>query len=251
MPDFKHNINEIIEGCAEALKREMQFNPLQIIRNFHLFHMNFFENTPRVPDEEIENWYYLRDSGTHSAVIYNHETREVRLVEPAEYWDEEMIAEYRLTEEEIEEIENQYSNRIEATKRTLAYRKLRPVIEWYFKCPLPFVRLTVIDYSPFELIEKTLEDYADQFELESSDYKQIANNLFDAYHYDGGQSERDKNYIMVGVDYFKKDGVYYSPETFTTPEDVLEFYIKHNEKDIYTFYENRVTKYKIEIRNKS
>jgi len=108
----------------------------------------------------------------------------------------------------------------------------------------------VIEYTPLELIEKTLKDFADQFELESNDYKQITRNLFDAYHFNEGQTERDKNYIMVGVDYFRKDGVYYSPETFTTPEDVLEFYIKHNEKEIYTSYENRVTKYKIEIRNK-
>jgi len=250
MPDFKHDINEIIEGCAEALKREKGFNPLQVLRNFHLFPMNFFENTPKVPEEEIYNWYYLRDSGTHSAVIYNHETREVRLVDPENYWDDEMIAEYRRTEEEIEKLNNQYENRMEAIKRTLAYRKLRAVIEWYFKCPLPFVRMHVIEYTPLELIEKTLKDFADQFELESNDYKQITRNLFDAYHFNEGQTERDQNYIMVGVDYFRKDGVYYSPETFTTPEDVLEFYIKHNEKEIYTSYENRVTKYKIEIRNK-
>lgn len=63
--------------------------------------MHFFENTPRVPLDEIDDWYYLRDSDTHSAVIYNYETKEVRLVEPENYWDEETTTYFRLTEEEL------------------------------------------------------------------------------------------------------------------------------------------------------
>ena len=56
MKKFKHDINEVIEGCADVLAKEMDFNPLQVLRKFHLFGMNFFENTPDVPQDEVENW---------------------------------------------------------------------------------------------------------------------------------------------------------------------------------------------------
>ena len=54
MTKFKHDVNEVIEGCAKALEKEMEFNPLQVLRYFELFGMNFFENTPQVPYNEKE-----------------------------------------------------------------------------------------------------------------------------------------------------------------------------------------------------
>ena len=116
--EFKHDINKVIEGCAEALEKKMGFNPLQVIRHFYLFHMHFFENTPKVPEEELDDWYYLRDSGTHSAVIYKHETKEVRLVDPDNYWDEDTIAYFRQTEEEIEDYYKKYERKMKSIKRT-------------------------------------------------------------------------------------------------------------------------------------
>ena len=42
----------------------------------------------------------------------------------------------------------------------------------------------------------------------------------------------------MGVNYFKIDVRRYDPESFSTPEDVLEFFIKHNDKDVYPFYDD-------------
>jgi len=55
---------------------------------------------------------------------------------------------------------------------------------------------------------------------------------------------------MVGVNYFKNDVRYYDPESFLTPEDVLEFLIKLKDKDVYPFYDDRVSKYSINIKPK-
>ena len=82
MGRYKHDVNKVIEGCAEVLKDKMGFNPLQVLRYFHLL-------------DEINGWYYLRDSATHAAVNYNHETKEIRLVEPEEYWVKEIKELYR------------------------------------------------------------------------------------------------------------------------------------------------------------
>jgi len=103
MTKFKHDVNEVIEGCAEVLAKKMNFNPLQVLRYFELFGMNFFENTPQIPYSERENWYYLRDRGTHAALIYNHETKEIRLIQPKRYWVKGVKDMFRMKEKTIQE----------------------------------------------------------------------------------------------------------------------------------------------------
>ncbi len=56
---------------------------------------------------------------------------------------------------------------------------------------------------------------------------------------------------MVGVNHYKNDVRYYDTESFSTPEDVLEFFIKHNDKEVYPFYDDRVTEYNIDIKPKN
>jgi hypothetical protein len=103
MTKFKHDVNEVIEGCAEALAIKKGFNPLQVLRYFELFGMNFFENTPKVPYSEKENWYYLRDRDTHAAVIYNHETKVIQFIQPEKYWVKGVMDMFRMKEEIIQE----------------------------------------------------------------------------------------------------------------------------------------------------
>ncbi len=83
--DFKHDVNKVIEACAEALAKKLNFNPTQVLLHFQLFPINFFSNTPKLPKEELENWYYLRDAGTHAAVVFNFETKKIQMIEPEEY----------------------------------------------------------------------------------------------------------------------------------------------------------------------
>ncbi len=39
---YKHNINSIIEVCAEILQKHLGFNPKQVLRYFHLFPLGEF-----------------------------------------------------------------------------------------------------------------------------------------------------------------------------------------------------------------
>ena len=68
------NSNEIIEACAIALEKERGFNPNRVKLSMQLFGMNAFSNTPNVTGDD---WHYLRDAGTHSALIYNSQTEEL------------------------------------------------------------------------------------------------------------------------------------------------------------------------------
>ena len=244
--EFKHDINKVIEECAEALQKKMDFNPLQVLRNFHLFSMHFFENTPRVPLEEIENWYYLRDSGTHSAVIFNYETKELRLVDPESYWDKDTIKFFQKSEEELKADYKKYEKRINTIKRTLAYRKLKPVIKWYFTCPLPFITVYG-EKSAHDFILNVLKKYHAQFDTNSKDYEILTRDLFDAYFFDKELTEREKDFIVVSVRTFRKEQEYIGAESFRTPEDVLEFFIKHNRNKISTIYNEERNKYTIKV----
>ncbi|MFX0020307.1 MAG: hypothetical protein ACFFAK_18070 [Promethearchaeota archaeon] len=238
---FKHDVNKIIEACADTLEEKLHFNPIQVLTHFQLFPINFFTNTPKLPKDELENWYYLRDSGTHAAVVFNFETREFRLVEPDKYWDENNLAFFRMSMEEIKQEVRDHEKKIMHIKRTLAYRKLKSVIQWYFTCPLPFVR----DLSPHDFILTTLKNHSEQFELESENYEQITSDLFNAYHYDGGPHGRKLDFLMADIHEYRNNEQYYHLGTFRTPEDVMEFFIKYNNKNIYPFYDKG---YKIDIR---
>lgn len=169
MSKFKHNVNKVIEGCAEALEKKMDFNPLQVLRYFQLFGMDFFENTPEVPKNEIENWYYLRDPLTHAAVIYNHESKEVQLVEPDKYWDEKTKEEFRLNEEKIQEDLEKKIKVINDTRRSVYYQRLKPLLKWFYECPLPWVTTHFLGYTSSEYISGLLKYNPSWFNLKKDE----------------------------------------------------------------------------------
>lgn len=244
---FKHDANRVIESCAKTLEEEMGFNSLQVLRHFHLFTMHFFENTPQVPFEEIDDWYYFRDSWTHSAVIFNYETKELRLVEPEHYWDDDTLEFFRKSEEELEAEWKQHDKEMDKIKRTLAYRELNPVIKWYFTCPLPFITVYG-ETSAYNFIKNVLEKYPENFELESDDYEELTNNLFDAYSHDKRVREREQNFIVVSTHEFINNEEFIGAESFQTPQDVLEFLIKHEGKEIITEYNENLKSYIITLK---
>lgn len=243
---FKHDPNKVIESCAETLEKEMGFNPLQILRHFHLFTMHFFENTPKVSYNEIDDWYYLRDSGTHSAVIFNYETKHFQLVDPKYYWDPDILAFFRKSEQEIEAEWKQYEQEMDKIKRTLAYRELKPVIEWYFTCPLPFITVYG-ERSAHEFIRNVLQKYPQRFDLELDDYERITSDLFNAYSYDKGPTERKQNFIVVSTSELEDNEEYIGAEIFHTPQDVLEYFIKHRGKNITVEYSEQLKRYEITL----
>ncbi len=88
---FKHETRDVIIKCSETLARKLDLDPDKIYMTFHLFPMDFFINTPYVSFIERENWYYFRDSLTHSALIFNYETSEIKLIDEKKYWDDEYL----------------------------------------------------------------------------------------------------------------------------------------------------------------
>ena len=244
---FKHDANKIIESCANILEKEMGFNSLQVLRHFQLFTMHLFENTPRVPIEEIDNWYYLRDSWTHSAVIFNYETKSFQLVDPEHYWDDDTLEFFRKSEEEIEAEWKQYDKKMDKIKRTLAYRELKPVIKWYFTCPLPFITVYG-ETSAHDFIKNVLQKYPKSFELESDNHEEVTNNLFDAYSHDKGAMEREKNFLVVSIHEFKNNEECLGAESFQTPQDVLEYFIKYKDKTITVKYNEDLKSYEIALK---
>ncbi len=127
--EFNHNFNRVIEACAETLEEKMGFNPLQVLRCLQLFPIDFFENTPHVSSSERENWYYLRDRGSHSALIFNFETKNFRFIDNNNYWNEDILKFFRKSEEELKKENIIYKEKMKKAKETFVYKKLKPVIK--------------------------------------------------------------------------------------------------------------------------
>lgn len=235
MRKFKHDVNEVIEGCAEVLSEKMDFNPLQVLRYFQLFWINFFENAPEVPKNEVEDWYYLRDPLTHAAVVYNHESKEVRLVEPEKYWDEKTKEEFRLSEEIIQEDLNKKLKVINETRRSDYYRKIKHLLKWFYECPLPWLATHFLGYSSREYISSLLKYSPWWFNLkEDEEFEDLAKKISDAYYYEKLPKEGKVDYVRSTIDIHAKGGkVIIDPLTeFRTATDVLEFLVKHSGKRI-------------------
>lgn len=191
MSEFKHNHNRVIEVVAKLLEKIMNFNQSQVIRYFQIFPMNVFSDTPQVPMEELENWYYLRDIKAHNSLIYNFETGEYKLIDPEFKWQGEFIEEYQKSEEELF-IENiKYVEKMNEIIDSDLYKKLKPLIKWYFSCPIGGARDVLP--SPNEFILKVLKKYSIGFKLENENLKDVRDSLFKAYHYEERKEEKDSN----------------------------------------------------------
>jgi hypothetical protein len=251
MVKFKHDVNKVIEGCAEALAKKMEFNPMQVIRHFQLFGMDFFENTPDGPVSEIEDWYYLRDSLTHAAVIYNHETKELHLVEPEEYWKEEVKTYFREPEEKIQEELEAQMKIINETLRSESYRKIKHVLKWFTECPLPWVQTQFLGYTTWSFVLALLKYYPKWFNLkEDEDFKEKKERIVDAFHYEEYPVKKKDDEIKTQILLHHRDGKSYidTSTEIRTATDVLEFMIKHSGKKFTASYdEDSYYKYPIDV----
>jgi len=174
---FKHGVNSIIEACAEILKRDKNFNPKQVLRYFHLFPIDGFEDLLDIPSNDYENWYYLRDSSTHMGLLFNYETREYVLLENEEKWINPNIDIFKKSEEELTNEENLIKEKIEELKKTYVGKRIIPVIKWYFSSPI----LSILDDTPKEFIIKLLKKKSRYFEIENENINNLTELLFEAY----------------------------------------------------------------------
>lgn len=82
-----------MEEAALAAHKTFGFNPGTVLTNMRHFSGGFFQNTPR--GFRNDGCVYLRDTLTHSAIVFNRNTKAVALVKPREYWPKEMLEQYR------------------------------------------------------------------------------------------------------------------------------------------------------------
>ena len=90
--------NRLTERAAIAAYDSFGINPFNVLY-FDFFGMTFFENTPSVKDPH--NWIYARSSGSHSSLIFNRKTSEVRLVAN---WDDANLKDHQ--ENAVKDIKN-------------------------------------------------------------------------------------------------------------------------------------------------
>jgi len=175
---FKHDKNKIIEKCASLLAKKFGFNPCQVLRSFQLFPMYFFENTPKVPEEDIENWYYLRDTGTHSALIFNYETEEYKLINEEQDWNNYFFEEMRLIDLELENNYKIYVKEMNLIKNSEIYKEIEPLLKIYLSLKISQRNKgTPIEYVQSLLLHPSVNIKEDQIE-------EITHNIVNAYHFE-------------------------------------------------------------------
>lgn len=188
MSGFKHNINKVIEACAEVLEENFGFNQAQVIRFFEIFPIGEFPNTTKVPLEGRENWYYLRDRIYHNALFFNYETREYKLLNPESKWQRKTIEEFQKSEEQLEKEKDIYINKMGKINQSFVYKNLKSLIVWYFSCPDISLSRDILP-TPKEFVLTLLERNSKWLKLnDHEDLKALRDSLIEAYHYE----ERNK-----------------------------------------------------------
>ncbi len=188
MYGFKHNINKVIEACADVLEKKMGFNQAQVIRFFEILPIEEFPNTTKVPLEGRENWYYLRDRIYHNALFFNYETREYKLLDPESKWQRKTIEEFQKSEEQLVKEKHIYIDKMEKIKQSFAYKNLKSIIGWYFSCPDISLRHDILP-TPKKFVLMLLEKNSKWLKLNNhQDLKALRDSLLEVYHYE----ERNK-----------------------------------------------------------
>ena len=172
--------NKVIDLCAETLEEKHGFNKQQVIRNMQLFRMDAFENTPRLSGI---NWHYLRDSHTHSALVFNSKSREIRFIEEKHYWDESIFHYYRASEDEIFKYGEENLSRLKDILRSDLYLEMADVLSWVFSCPkhLPGRDGAARLFSPEAFVLDALQGFPYMFSTQEA--KKECRNLLDGYYY--------------------------------------------------------------------
>lgn len=189
---LKHDTKDVIEACAEVLQRDMGFNPKQIKRYFSVFPMSDIDplfKSLEDPSANPENWYHLKETQTHIGLLFNYETKEYVLLSPEHDWKRPRIADLKKTEEELEHDEELYSKKMEEFINTKIYKDLKPLIDWYYSCPIPSARRAFLP-SPNDFILKVLEKFSKKYDIENKNLNEIRDSLFWAYHYEERKNEK-------------------------------------------------------------
>jgi len=189
MYEFKHDISKIIEACAKTLQNKLGFNIYQVMRHFQVFSMDYFNNTPFVPDEERENWYYLRETRSHASLIFNFETEEIKFIDFEYKWkDNEFVNDFQKSEEQLSKENDKYLERMEKIQLSFVYKNLKSIIEWYFSCPDISISRDILP-TPKKFVLMLLEKNLEWLKLnEHENLILLRDSLLEAYHYE----ERNK-----------------------------------------------------------
>jgi hypothetical protein len=171
---------EIIDACAAALGEKHNFNAQQVKRSMQLFRMDAFANAPRLTGI---GWHYLRDSSTHSALVFNSNSREIRFIDEKHYWDESTLNYYRASEHEVAKSGEDELSRLKGILRSDLYLEMADVLSWVFSCPkhLPGNDGAARVFSPEAFVLDALQGFPYTFNKEKAEKE--CRNLLDGYHY--------------------------------------------------------------------
>ena len=155
--------------------------------------MRYFEI---FPSESLGDWYYLRDIESHASLRFNHKEKVFELINSEDDWDEKTLKKFRKTGKDLKKDNEKRTKEMDIITKSHAYKKLKPVIKWYFSCPFPILITSEFLYSPNELILKILEKYPDEFQIKTNNLKKVRDSLFEAYFYESDEL-RHKGYKLL------------------------------------------------------
>ena len=125
----------------------------------------------------------------HNSLIYNYETGEYKLIDPEFKWQGEFIEEFQKSEEGLA-IENiTYVQKMNDIIYSDVYKEIKPLIKWYFSCPIRGARDVLP--SPNEFILRVLKKYSIGFKLENENLEEVRDSLFEAFHYEERQNNKE------------------------------------------------------------
>ncbi|MBA7536613.1 hypothetical protein ES705_28877 [subsurface metagenome] len=177
---FKHDKNKVIEKCANFLAERFGFNPCLVIQSFHLFPMDFFVNTPKVPVEEIEDWYYLRDSGTHASLVFNYVTGEYILINEKDDWNDQFFEEMTQTTEELQKNYELYVDEMNQIINSEFYQEVEVLIKDYLD-----LRISErVRGTPIEYVQKLMSQSSSQ--KTEGDNCELVHKVLSAFYYKQG-----------------------------------------------------------------
>ncbi|MFX0141564.1 MAG: tetratricopeptide repeat protein, partial [Candidatus Hodarchaeota archaeon] len=199
--------NKVIESLADVLKREMGFNPAQVLRYFQIF-----------PSESMGDWYYLKDIQSHAALRFNYKTKDFKLLNQKNDWNGKRIDKFRKSSEELKDEFEKNVKQMEKIRETLMYKKLKPVLKWYKSSPIPDISKVL--YSPSEFILRVLNHLHKELDLKDNNLKRVRDSFFKAYRYErdelkskgykqlfNGEFENAINIFRKSLTFYPKDNV--------------------------------------------
>jgi hydroxymethylpyrimidine pyrophosphatase-like HAD family hydrolase len=123
-------VSKLIEDIASNAHEQFGINPIEVVQ-FDIFTMDYFNNTPNTLMGNW-NWVYARDSGTHTALVYNKCTNKIKLINKKEYWYKSYFKIEQKDLSTFKKIKAHTEKRIASLKKQLKNKNIttQDVINW-------------------------------------------------------------------------------------------------------------------------